>query len=604
MGKIVMDALELGSFVREVVFNLPFLKRYADNKHSYDRAVYYANNINLGPIERALDVVTVIQNEIIGEFGKTIPNVSPTMYYSDIIWEYVYILLYYSHYREELWVNTILPKMWTMQRNAIIRDEMKKGEEYVNQYIKAREALKEKINAQTPTPEEIPDIVQTMRDINSGKIRYNQVDWVAQIKEVLKLCNLMTTKFPYVIWLWSFLCEIDDLTTRMDILGRMQDVASKCFENPFDAKDFSEDCRSLYRICSRARGYYTNDAIKVKFKWTDERKNLTELAHILCDECVDPEYLVAITEEIYQAVRDNKQFQILPVVLKGYRYTNIMSITNILDFVKNLYVTEGFRELILVGKSDSLAAPSIVSFNWEIRNKCFDVYIKLRKEQIKAELNKDNRRVRGADDVECLEYLLAQEQAVVNRENSFEQFQGSAAYHAMWYPGRQAVLDLLNVFIEHLKMAIEEEKNKTKQAIPAIISDEAIKKVIEGVTRAIKEDSEMSKEEPVERELKEEKKPTTEEIEEIFLPAYTKTSNCQMLINLLLDDRDKISENDWARYALTIYNCKKIFRHRPDSFKDWLPIFCKLLGKDVAYRAPSDLNRTKCKTDISLFLPQ
>jgi hypothetical protein len=97
--------------------------------------------------------------------------------------------------------------------------------------------------------------------------------------------------------------------------------------------------------------------------------------------------------------------------------------------------------------------------------------------------------------------------------------------------------------------------------------------------------------------------PTLEDLEKVFLPIYTKTPDCHMLLNLLIDDRNKVTAPDWARYALTIYRCKKIFRHRPESFKQWLPDFCALFGRDVEYRAPSDLDRTRCETDISIYLP-
>lgn len=99
-------------------------------------------------------------------------------------------------------------------------------------------------------------------------------------------------------------------------------------------------------------------------------------------------------------------------------------------------------------------------------------------------------------------------------------------------------------------------------------------------------------------------KPTKEELENVFMPFFTKSPECSMMVNFLRDEKAVVSDTDWARYALTIYRCKKIFRHHPESFKDWLPKFCSLLGRDVEYRAPSDLNRTKCKTDISSFLPK
>ena len=97
--------------------------------------------------------------------------------------------------------------------------------------------------------------------------------------------------------------------------------------------------------------------------------------------------------------------------------------------------------------------------------------------------------------------------------------------------------------------------------------------------------------------------PTITDLEKVFLPCYTKIPECKMLLNILLEDRKVVSDPEWARYALTIYECKKIFKNHPKSFKEWLPIFCNLFGRVVEYRAPSNIKRTKCKTDITPFLP-
>ena len=97
--------------------------------------------------------------------------------------------------------------------------------------------------------------------------------------------------------------------------------------------------------------------------------------------------------------------------------------------------------------------------------------------------------------------------------------------------------------------------------------------------------------------------PTIKDLENVFLPCYTNLADCRMLLNILLDIREKVSDPEWGRYALTIYECKKIFRNHPKSFKEWLPKFCALFGREVEYRAPSDIRRTKCKTDITPFLP-
>ena len=274
----------------------------------------------------------------------------------------------------------------------------------------------------------------------------------------------------------------------MDILGKMQDAAPKCFDNLFEAQKFIEECSCIYRICMQARAYNLLNDIGIRHKWTDDRKCLNDLAHIFSDKVVDPTWMVALAEEMYRSVQDGeKKHYMLTLVLRAPRSIGKLSIDNIVDFAKNLYIAEGFRQLLLEGKEESLDVPTLATFDWKLRNACFDVYIDLRKEQIKEELEQDNTRVDGASDVECLEYLFDEESSAVNRENGLEQFRGSAAYNAMWYPGRQIVLDMINVFIKYLQKRIEKAKKDEaeNEALAAISSNAAVEKVIAGIKHAM-----------------------------------------------------------------------------------------------------------------------
>ena len=459
MEKLVMDALEFGSFIQEVIHKLPFLKNYARSKSSYDQAIYYANNINLSSEERVLDMLAVTQAEIISNHGKALSGVTPTIYYSNIMWEYVYILLYYAHYGEQLWKDIILPNMWKMQKNAVIRDEMKKGEEYVDQYISTRNDLKEKIHSDRVQPDTPPDIIQEMQDINNGKILYTDVDWELQIKTVLKLINIMPTKFPNVIWLWGLLGEIDDINKRIEILHKMQEIAYNCFDEVLHARDFREDCSCLIYVYQGSLQYNTKN-IGIRHYWTDDKKHMNDLAHILCKEMVDPKFMVAIAEEMYQASQGDRKQYMLTLVLRASRNIGQISMDNIIDFAKNLYIAEGFRHLILSGEEDYRDIPALADFEPKLLKACFEEYIRLRMVDIKDMIEQDLTHCGDAEELECLEYLLEVESQHVNRENMLEDFRGSAAYNAMWYPGKQKVLDMINVFVEYLKNKIKKLKKE------------------------------------------------------------------------------------------------------------------------------------------------
>ena len=175
---------------------------------------------------------------------------------------------------------------------------------------------------------------------------------------------------------------------------------------------------------------------------------------------VDPKFMVAIAEEMYQASQGDRKQHMLSLVLRASRNLGQISMDNIIDFAKNLYIAEGFRHLILSGEEDYRDIPTLADFEPKLLKACFEEYIRLRTIYIKDIIEQDLTHCGDAEELECLEYLLKEESQHVNRENMLEDFRGSAAYNAMWYPGRQKVLDMINVFVEYLKNKIKKLKKE------------------------------------------------------------------------------------------------------------------------------------------------
>ena len=91
--------------------------------------------------------------------------------------------------------------------------------------------------------------------------------------------------------------------------------------------------------------------------------------------------------------------------------------------------------------------------------------------------------------------------------------------------------------------------------------------------------------------------------EEVFSIPYQRTSDYPLLINFLNAEKKDCKDGEWARYALAIYRHKKVFQKRPTTFKNWLPVFCAMFGRDVNYQEPNKLDRVKNEKDIELYLP-
>ena len=376
------------------------------------------------------------------------------------------VIAYYFYHADPLWKDMGgHDKMLSMIKNTSIVKAVNDSIVLIDNYYSDVEAIKQKKTQKaslTPQPKSnnnMPDVVQTMQDINAGKIAYTEVDWKLQIKTVLKLINLMPTKFPNVIWLWGLLGEIDDINTRIDILHKMQEIAYNCFDEALLARDFREDCNCLIYVYQGSLQYNTKN-IGIRHYWTDDKKHMNDLAHILCKEMVDPKFMVAIAEEMYQASRGDRKQYMLSLVLRASRNIGQINMDNIIDFAKNLYIAEGFRHLILSGEEDYRDIPALADFDPKLLKACFEEYIRLRMVDIKDIIEQDLTHCGDAEELECLEYLLEVESQYVNRENMLEEFRGSAAYNAMWYPGKQKVLDMINVFVEYLKNKIKKLKKE------------------------------------------------------------------------------------------------------------------------------------------------
>ena len=454
------------------VFSKTILLKHIDPNIDGDYRTSFAflNSMCEGEPESLRDRIIASHAKICTSYKMGNAFINPTFAVCHFLWGRIYVWAYYFKHNDSLWQQHILPLMMELQKSAKIKEDMHRAEQLLetyfeeqSQYEKAIKDSKSSISSTTHADNIqtgcMPDIIQTMQDINAGKIAYTDIDWELQIKTVLKLINLMPTKFPNVIWLWGLLGEIDDINTRIDILHKMQEVAYNCFDEVLHARDFREDCDCLIYVYQGSLQYNTKN-IGIRHYWTDDKKHMNDLAHILCKEMIDPKFMVAIAEEMYQASQGDRKQYMLSLVLRASRNLGQISMDNIIDFAKNLYIAEGFRHLILSGEEDYRDIPALADFEPKLLKACFEEYIRLRTIDIKDIIEQDLTHCGDAEELECLEYLYEKESQLVNCENMLEDFRGSAAYNAMWYPGKQKVLDMINVFVEYLKNKIKKLKKE------------------------------------------------------------------------------------------------------------------------------------------------
>lgn len=391
------------------------------------------------------------------------------------IWGRMMLELYYFYHDTQEEALKIIDKMLFYEGVNLIKEAVREGIKLIDDYYekewnetipdtnrinKPQTKVSQSITQQQTTLKQNPDVLQLMQDINSGKIRYCDVDWESEIKALLVLRKIMPTKFPYVLMLWGFLGEISDPTTRMSIIGKLQDAAPKCFESRTESQKFIDDCACIYHICLLLREYNNRNDIGIRHWWTDDRKCLNDLAHVFSDKTVDAKEMVAFAEEMYKTSQSGVNQHMITLVLHANRNIGKLTINNIVDFAKNLYIAEGFRKLILSGQDDYMDIPALEDFNPKLLKACFEEYIRLRSLQIKEIIERDLTHYGDAEDLECWEYLLQDENQYVNRENMLEDFHSSSAYHALWYQGKPKVLEMINVFTKYLQNKIKTKKKE------------------------------------------------------------------------------------------------------------------------------------------------
>ena len=95
---------------------------------------------------------------------------------------------------------------------------------------------------------------------------------------------------------------------------------------------------------------------------------------------------------------------------------------------------------------------------------------------------------------------------------------------------------------------------------------------------------------------------TEADLEHTFSLRYRRTEDYKHLLQFLETERTEASNSDWARYGLALFRAN-IFANRPTTFKAWFPRYCELFGREVAFQMPNKLDRTACKKNIQVFLP-
>lgn len=308
-----------------------------------------------------------------------------------------------------------------------------------------------------------PHIVRVLRDIQNGKIRYQEVDWKNEIEPLLRLFEYCPVYQYNSVWLWTFLSEIKDPSLRIDILHEIKAIAPKCYDAFLDASYLINDCDNLIHINMCVRNAALRNDIGWKHTWNDERKVLNDLVLIYSDKVVDPKLLIGIAERLRRTLADGATDELIAIMLSPRTFMDELTIDNIVEFVTNIYVAEGLRKLILDGEMEIIDIPSIKALNRKLVKACIDEYISARIKKIEIALNNDNSQIEEPTEIECLEHLLDQEKKIVAQWEEYGAETVSPLFDALWIPGKDCIAGIVKSFIPYLQNLIEKKKNEGVQ---------------------------------------------------------------------------------------------------------------------------------------------
>jgi len=176
MEQITMDTYEMQSLSVEVFEHLIFARNFNPSIDVLKKVLDHYNTIIACPQERLLDTIIFERQVIASTYGSSIPGVSPTVYFSNVMWEYVYTLAYYLNNNSAIWRAHLLPRMKELARNNAIRDDMNKAEKLVDQYIDRRIAFEMDLDNHIEQPANFDEINQLNQQIKTLKAKITELE--------------------------------------------------------------------------------------------------------------------------------------------------------------------------------------------------------------------------------------------------------------------------------------------------------------------------------------------------------------------------------------------------------------------------------------------
>lgn len=288
-------------------------------------------------------------------------------------------------------------------------------------------------------------------EIANGK-NLAEIDWKVLLNEIVKYKQIFDRTYPYYLLLHGFMHIIPAAMRRVDVIGHLQDAAPSCLKTS-DAQQFIKEADWLVWVYTRLHHLLLDNPMPDVWK---NEPFMNEMALYIVH--MEPEEVVAISQSIYESYDlYNKRIGIVPHILRHKQFAGRLLTTDCVDFCRGLYLAYGFSMLLQSGTEDYRVLPSIDNLDIELRNKCFDVFIKLRIEQLMKQMKSNNRRLYPPTIDEAYSELVKE---LSERQKNLEQF--GDHYHKMAYDSLHCATSFL---VQYTKDRQKEQEEQRAQSV-------------------------------------------------------------------------------------------------------------------------------------------
>lgn len=274
----------------------------------------------------------------------------------------------------------------------------------------------------------------------------------------------LEVRYPVIYNLQNMLSQWTDYNTR---IAALEDICKHHVEylRPLGVPD--QVCASIYLDCNSLICY--NKALVQLLKQksnqhviaVNQDMNKLDLegyiyTYSLCD--LDISYFLAYAEGIchYDSHAEKDfNFQLHMPVLQVGNFIRTLNFTDCFNFCHHIYKGEfeRRRRTFLWRKGDSY---TIRDFDINLRNRCFNEYIRLRRLIIKDQMDHDNMLVHVPKEQDYLTCFYHTELQVLNQQLNYIPSIDESTNSSHNFPEREDVLSMAKIFIQYLKDYIAE----------------------------------------------------------------------------------------------------------------------------------------------------